>query len=175
VLHEQFGIARGLMTTVHAYTGDQQITDAPHKDRRRARAAALSMVPTSTGAAKAIVKLFPDLEGRLDAVCVRVPTPDGSLVDFTAELVNQVTPHDINEVFRQAASEEPLSPYLRYLGEDELLVSCDFIGDRHSCSFDSALTMVTDNDLVKVFGWYDNEMGYAARLVDLLKLVASLQ
>jgi glyceraldehyde 3-phosphate dehydrogenase len=168
VLHEGFGIVRGEMTTIHSYTNDQRILDAPHKDLRRARAAALSIIPTDTGAGKAIQIIFPELKGKLSAVAMRVPTADVSVVDFTCEVKKHTSPEEVNEKFKQAASGE-LKGYLRYT--DEELVSSDFIGDPHSAIFDSALTSVVDGNLVKVIGWYDNEYGYSSRVVDLLEFI----
>lgn len=168
VIHESFGITRGEMTTIHSYTNDQRILDAPHKDLRRARAAALSIIPTDTGAGKAIQIIFPELKGKLSAVAMRVPTADVSVVDFTCEVKKNTSPEEVNEKFRQAASGE-LKGYLRY--SDEELVSSDFIGDPHSAVFDSALTSVVDGNLVKVIGWYDNEYGYSSRVVDLLEFI----
>ena len=168
VLHEGFGITRGEMTTIHSYTNDQRILDAPHKDLRRARAAALSIIPTDTGAGKAIQIIFPELKGKLSAVAMRVPTADVSVVDFTCEVKKHTSPEEVNERFKQAASGE-LKGYLRYT--DEELVSSDFIGDPHSAIFDSALTSVVDGNLVKVIGWYDNEYGYSSRVVDLLEFI----
>ena len=168
VLHEGFGITRGEMTTIHSYTNDQRILDAPHKDLRRARAAALSIIPTDTGAGNAIQIIFPELKGKLSAVAMRVPTADVSVVDFTCEVKKHTSPEEVNERFKQAASGE-LKGYLRYT--DEELVSSDFIGDPHSAIFDSALTSVVDGNLVKVIGWYDNEYGYSSRVVDLLEFI----
>jgi glyceraldehyde-3-phosphate dehydrogenase type I len=168
VLHESFGIVRGEMTTIHSYTNDQRILDAPHKDLRRARAAALSIIPTDTGAGNAIQIIFPELKGKLSAVAMRVPTADVSVVDFTCEVKKHTSPEEVNEKFKQAASGE-LKGYLRYT--DEELVSSDFIGDPHSAIFDSALTSVVDGNLVKVIGWYDNEYGYSSRVVDLLEFI----
>ncbi len=167
VLHENFKIRKGLMTTTHAYTTDQRILDLPHKDLRRARAAALSMIPTSTGAAKAIVELFPDLKGKLDAIAIRVPTPDVSVVDFVAELERETTAEEVNAAFKKAADNE-LKGILMYC--DEPLVSSDFIGSAYSSIFDAELTKVIGN-VVKVLGWYDNEYGYSARTVDLFEYV----
>jgi glyceraldehyde-3-phosphate dehydrogenase type I len=168
VLHESFGIVRGEMTTIHSYTNDQRILDAPHKDLRRARAAALSIIPTDTGAGRAIQIIFPELKGKLSAVAMRVPTADVSVVDFTCEVKKHTSPEEVNEKFKRAASGE-LKGYLRY--SDEELVSSDFIGDPHSAVFDSALTSVVDGNLVKVIGWYDNEYGYSSRVVDLLEFI----
>ncbi len=165
VLDEAFGIDHGFMTTVHSYTNDQRILDLPHKDLRRARAAALSMIPTSTGAAKAIGLVLPHLKGRLDGVAVRVPTPDVSIVDLTATLKADATAEAVNAAFLKASKQGPLAPYLSYLEEE--LVSADFIGSPASCSFDPFLTKQLGPRMVKVFGWYDNEFGYAARLKDL--------
>ncbi len=171
VLHDSFGISKGIMTTVHAYTNDQMILDFPHKDLRRARAAGVSMIPTTTGAAKAICTVMPELAGKLDGLAVRVPTPDGSLVDFVVQLEKETTAGEVNDAFRAAAQSPPLAGYLKYT--EEPLVSIDIVGDRHSCIFDSQLTTVMGGDLVKIFGWYDNEAGYASRMVDMMKLVAS--
>lgn len=168
VLHENFSIRRGEMTTIHSYTNDQRILDTPHKDKRRARAAALSIIPTSTGAANAIQLVFPELKGKLSAVAVRVPTPNVSLVDFTCEVGKATSVEEVNARFKEAA-EETLSGYLAYV-EDEI-VSSDLVGDTHSCSFDSMLTSVVEDNLVKVVAWYDNEYGYTSRVVDLIELV----
>ena len=168
VLHENFAIRRGEMTTIHSYTNDQRILDTPHKDKRRARAAALSIIPTSTGAAGAIQLVFPELKGKLSAVAVRVPTPNVSLVDFTCEVEKGTSRDEVNTKFREAA-EGNLSGYLSYV-EDEI-VSSDLVGDTHSCSFDSMLTSVVEESLVKVVAWYDNEYGYTSRVVDLIELV----
>lgn len=168
VLLENFGIKKGQMTTVHSYTNDQRILDAPHSDLRRARSAALSIIPTSTGAASAIQLVFPQLKGKLEAVALRVPTPNVSVVDFTCELEKKSCVDEINEKFRQA-SQGDLQGYIRYL--DEPLVSSDLIGDTHSASYDSELTSIVEDDLVKVIAWYDNEYGYSARVVDLIELV----
>lgn len=168
VLHDNFGIKRGQMTTVHSYTNDQQILDAPHKDLRRARSAALSIIPTSTGAADLIQVIFPELKGKLKAVAMRVPTPDVSVVDFVAELKTKTTVERVNETFKKA-SRGKLKDYLRYT--DEPLVSSDLIGDTHSAIFDSLLTSVVGGNLVKVIAWYDNEYGYSSRVVDLIELV----
>ena len=168
VLHESFSIRRGEMTTIHSYTNDQRILDTPHKDKRRARAAALSIIPTSTGAANAIQLIFPELKGKLSAVAVRVPTPNVSLVDFTCEVEKGTSADEVNARFREEA-EGTLSGYLAYV-EDEI-VSSDLVGDTHSCSFDSMLTSVVEDNLVKVVAWYDNEYGYTSRVVDLIELV----
>lgn len=164
-IHENWGIEVGFMTTVHAYTSDQRLHDAPHKDMRRARAAALSMVPTSTGAAKAIAEVFPELKGKLTGDSIRVPVPDGSITDFTFIVKKPATVADINAAFKKAADGQ-LKGILEY--SDEPLVSADIVGNTHSCVFDSGLTAVIGN-LVKVSGWYDNETGYSNRLVDLVE------
>ncbi|MGE5186497.1 MAG: type I glyceraldehyde-3-phosphate dehydrogenase [Acidobacteriota bacterium] len=168
VLHESFGIVSGIMTTIHSYTNDQNILDLPHKDLRRARAAALSMIPTTTGAAKALKEVLPALAGKLDGQAIRVPTPNVSLVDLTARLEKKATAQEVNDAFRKAAS-GPLAGILQVV--DEPLVSCDYNGDRHSSSVDAPLTSVI-GDMVKVMSWYDNEMGYSQRLYDLAKFVA---
>jgi len=170
VLHENFEIKRGQMTTVHSYTNDQQILDAPHSDLRRARSAALSIIPTSTGAASAIQLVFPELKGKLKAVAMRVPTPDVSVVDFTCEVGKATTAEEINKAFLEA-SKNNLKGYLRYV--DEPLVSADLIGDTHSAAFDAELTSVVEDNLVKVIAWYDNEYGYSSRVVDLLELIGA--
>ncbi len=167
VLHESFGIVAGIMTTIHSYTNDQQILDLPHKDLRRARAAALSMIPTTTGAAKALKEVLPALAGKLDGWSIRVPTPDVSLVDLTARLEKRATVAQINDAMRAAAN-GPLKGILEVV--DEPLVSTDYIGNKHSASLDSALTTVVE-DQVKVMAWYDNEMGYSQRLFDVAKFV----
>lgn len=168
VLRDSFGIRRGEMTTIHSYTNDQKILDAPHKDKRRARAAALSIIPTSTGAASAIQIVFPELKGKLSAIAVRVPTPNVSLVDFSCEVKRPTSAEEVNEKFREAA-EGPLAGRLAYV--EDPVVSSDLVGDTHSCSFDSMLTSVVEDNLVKVVGWYDNEYGYTSRVVDLISLV----
>ncbi len=170
VLHESFGVVRGYMTTVHAYTNDQQILDCPHKDLRRARAAAASIIPTSTGAAKAIGEVIPELKGLLDGIALRVPVTDGSIVDLVCEMSRSVSAEEVNAAMRKAAS-GPLVGILEYTAEP--IVSVDIIGNPHSCVFDAALTSTMDN-MVKVLGWYDNELGYAVRLVDLVERVAAL-
>ncbi len=168
VLHEKFGIVSGLMTTIHSYTNDQQILDLPHKDLRRARAAGLSMIPTTTGAAKALKEVLPAMAGKLDGQAIRVPTPNVSLVDLTVVLEKPVDAKTVNDAFRAAAA-GPLKGILAVV--DEPLVSCDFNGDKHSSTVDAALTTVVGNQ-VKVLAWYDNEMGYSQRLFDLAKFVA---
>jgi glyceraldehyde 3-phosphate dehydrogenase len=170
VLRDAFGIDRALMTTIHAYTNDQSILDLPHKDLRRARAAAINIIPTSTGAAKATSLAIPELKGRMDGMSMRVPVPDGSVTDLVCILDREVTVDEVNEAFRTAAASGPLAPYLRYT--EDPIVSSDIVGDPHSCIFDAQSTMAIGN-LVKVIGWYDNEWGYSNRLVDLAVLVGS--
>jgi len=170
VLHETFGIKRGLMTTVHSYTNDQRILDLPHEDLRRARAAALSMIPTTTGAAKAVGEVLPDLKGKLDGMAVRVPTPNVSLVDLTAELNKPASEADINGAMQKAAS-GPLKGVLMYC--DEPLVSIDFNGNPHSSIFDARSTKVMDGNFVKVLSWYDNEWGFSRRMCDVTRLIGS--
>ncbi|MFC4557462.1 type I glyceraldehyde-3-phosphate dehydrogenase [Virgibacillus kekensis] len=165
VLHENFGLKRGLMTTVHSYTNDQQILDLPHKDYRRARAAAQNIIPTSTGAAKVVGKVLPELNGKLNGMAVRVPTPDGSLVDLVAELDKNVTEEEVNNAFKEAAASGDLEAVLEY--SEDPLVSTDIVGNTHSSIFDSLSTMTLEDNMVKVISWYDNEMGYSARCVDL--------
>ncbi len=164
VLHEKFGIERGLMTTTHAYTNDQRILDLPHKDLRRARAAAMNMIPTSTGAAKAIGLVIPDLNGRLDGFAMRVPVPDGSVVDLTC-VVRKATSKDEVNAAMKAAAEGRMKGILEY--SEAPLVSCDIVGNPHSSIFDAPLTVVMDGTLVKVLAWYDNEWGFSNRVVDL--------
>jgi len=170
VLNDSFGIRRGLMTTVHSYTSDQRLLDFPHSDLRRARAAALNIIPTSTGAAAAIGLVIPELAGKMDGMALRVPTPTGSVVDLVVE-VEQATDQDgVNAAFEAAAAEGDLAGYLAY--SDEPIVLQDIVGDPASCVFDSLETMVLDGTLVKVLGWYDNEWGYSSRTVELMKLIA---
>jgi len=168
VVHESFGIESGLMTTVHSYTNDQRLLDLPHSDMRRARAAALSMIPTSTGAAKAIGLVLPELKGKLDGIAIRVPTPDVSLVDLTVRTVKPVTVQSANAAFKDAAN-GPLKGILQYT--DEELVSADFLHNPHSSIVDGPLTKTTGDRMLKVFSWYDNEWGFSMRLRDLIKLV----
>ncbi|AUJ23223.1 MULTISPECIES: type I glyceraldehyde-3-phosphate dehydrogenase [Virgibacillus] len=168
VLHDNFGIKRGLMTTIHSYTNDQQILDLPHKDYRRARAAAQNIIPTTTGAAKAVGKVLPELNGKLNGGAVRVPTPDGSLVDLVAELDKNVTAEEINAALKEAAEGE-LKGVLEY--SEAPLVSTDILGNQHSSIVDGLSTIVLEDNLVKVVSWYDNEMGYSARCVDLAVLM----
>src|SRR5690625_2476014 len=164
VLNDKFGIKPGMMTTVHSYTNDQQILDLPHKDYRRARAAAESIIPTTTGAAKAVSLVLPELEGKLNGMAMRVPTPDGSLVDLVAELDKDVTVDEVNNRSEEAA-EGNLKGILGY--SEEPLVSADYVGDTHSSTIDALSTMVMEGNMVKVVSWYDNEMGYSSRCVDL--------
>lgn len=171
VLHDKFGIVRGLMTTVHAYTNDQKILDLPHKDLRRARAAAVSIIPTTTGAAKAVGIVIPELKGKLDGFALRVPVSDGSVVDLVAELKQSVTVEQVNAEMKKAA-EGSLKGILEYT--EEPLVSCDIVGNPHSSIFDALSTMVMDGNMVKVVSWYDNEWGYSCRVVDLLVKMFSL-
>lgn len=168
VLDDNFGIKRGLMTTIHSYTNDQRLLDLPHKDLRRARAAAISMIPTTTGAAKAIGEVIPKLSGKMNGLSIRVPTPTVSLVDLVAELEKDVDTESINAAYKKAAEGE-LKGILEYC--DNPLVSKDFTGNPHSCIFDALSTYITENNLVKVFGWYDNEWAYSMRVVDLIKYV----
>tara|TARA_Y100000385_G_scaffold31688_1_gene29900 strand:- start:66 stop:1049 length:984 start_codon:yes stop_codon:yes gene_type:complete len=165
VLNDSFGLEHGLITTIHAYTADQRLQDAPHKDLRRARAAALSMIPTSTGAAKAVGLVLPSLAGKLDGLAVRVPTPTGSITDLTATLSQEVTAEQVNNAM-QAAANGAMNGVLEYSADP--LVSVDIVGNPHSCIFDSGLTVAMGNT-VKVFGWYDNEAGYATRVADLVE------
>ncbi|RAL24480.1 ArsJ-associated glyceraldehyde-3-phosphate dehydrogenase [Thermoflavimicrobium daqui] len=169
VLHQKFGIRRGLMTTVHSYTNDQQILDLPHKDLRRARAAAESMIPTTTGAAKAVSLVLPELAGKLNGLAIRVPTPNVSVIDLVAELEKDVTIEEVNEALKNAAEGE-LKGILAY--SDEPLVSVDYNGDPHSSTVDALSTMILEGNMVKVMSWYDNEWGYSNRVVDLTQFVA---
>ncbi|MEW5796850.1 MAG: type I glyceraldehyde-3-phosphate dehydrogenase [Candidatus Zixiibacteriota bacterium] len=168
VLHDTFRIERGFMTTIHSYTADQRLQDAPHKDLRRARAAAMSMVPTSTGAAKAIADVLPDLKGKLDGCAIRVPTPDGSLVDLTVLVGRETTAEEVNAAMKKAATSGPLSKTLQYC--EDPIVSTDVIGNPHGSIFDSEYTNVKGN-LVKVFAWYDNEWGFSCRMVDMMLMM----
>ena len=171
VLHEQFGIVKGMMNTIHSYTGDQRLLDAPHSDMRRARSAALSMVPTTTGAAVAVGKVLPALNGKLDGLSVRVPTANGSLTDFTTVLEKETSAEEINAAFNAAAA-GPLSGILEY--SEDPLVLADIVGNPHSCVFDALSTNVLEGNMVKILGWYDNEWGYSNRCVDLLKKLGML-
>ena len=170
VVRDNFGFVRGSMVTIHSYTNDQSILDLPHKDLRRARAAAISMIPTTTGAAKATSLVIPELKGKIDGIAIRVPTPDVSMTDLAVVVEKAVTVEQINAAFRKA-SEGELEGILQYTEEE--LVSCDYIGNPHSCIFDSKCTNVVDGLLLKVSGWYDNEWGYASRCVDLLQYVGA--
>jgi glyceraldehyde 3-phosphate dehydrogenase len=170
VLRETFGIKRGLMTTIHSYTNDQVVQDFPHKDLRRARAAGVSLIPTSTGAAKAIGLVIPELKGKMNGISIRVPTIDVSLVDLTVELEKPATKDEVNAAYKKAAASAGLSKYLQYC--DEPLVSRDFIGNPKSCIIDALSTEVLDGNFAKVFGWYDNEWGYSNRVVDLVAYIA---
>jgi glyceraldehyde 3-phosphate dehydrogenase len=169
VLHKEFGIIRGLMTTVHSYTNDQRILDLPHKDLRRARAAAISMIPSTTGAAKAIGLVLPELKGKLDGFAIRVTTPNVSAVDLVAELAKDVTAGDVNSAMKKWA-EGMMKGILQYT--EEPLVSVDFNGNPHSSIFDATLTKVMENRMVKVIAWYDNEWGYSSRLRDLILYIS---
>jgi glyceraldehyde 3-phosphate dehydrogenase len=169
VLHERFGIRKGWMTTVHSYTNDQQLLDLPHKDLRRARAAALSIIPTTTGAALAVGEVLPDLKGRLDGIAMRVPTPNVSVVDLAAILDRKTSKEEVNAAFKEAA-DGALKGILQYV--EEPLVSIDFRGNSHSSILDAPYTSVMDGDFVKVLAWYDNEWGYSTRCVDLLTFLA---
>lgn len=171
ILNDKFGVKRGLMNTVHSYTNDQQILDLPHKDLRRARAAAVSIIPTSTGAAKAVGLVIPELKGKLDGLSMRVPTPDGSVVDLTVELEKTVTKEEINAAMKEAA-QGPMKGILEYT--EDPIVSCDIVGNPHSSIFDSKLTMVLEGNMVKVVSWYDNENGYSNRVCDLAERLAKL-
>ena len=170
VLDDAFGVERGLMTTVHAYTGDQSLVDGPHSDLRRARASAVNIIPTSTGAARATGLVLQAMKGKLDGTSLRVPIPDGSITDFTAVLSASPSVEDINAAFASAAATAPLQGILSY--SEDPLVSADIVGDPSSCVFDAGLTMTIDN-LAKVSGWYDNEWGYSNRLVDLVGITCS--
>ena len=171
VLNDKFGIKRGLMNTIHSYTNDQKILDQPHSDLRRARAAAVSIIPTSSGAAKAVGLVIPEMKGKLDGFAMRVPTPDGSVVDLTAEMACNVTKEEINAAIKEAA-EGPMKGVLQYV--DEPIVSVDIIDNTHSSIFDSLLTQVMDGNFVKVVSWYDNEKGYSTRVGDLAAKLATL-
>ncbi len=171
VLNDNFGVVRGLMNTIHSYTNDQKILDLPHSDLRRARAAAVSIIPTKTGAAKAVGLVLPELAGKLDGLAMRVPTPDGSVVDLTVELEKPATKEEINAAMKKAA-EGPMKGILEYV--DEPIVSADIVDNKHSSIFDSMLTQVLDNNFVKVVSWYDNEKGYSTRICDLTERMAQL-
>ena len=170
VIRENFGFVRGSMVTIHSYTNDQSILDLPHKDLRRARAAAMSIIPTTTGAAKATALVIPELKGKIDGIAIRVPTPDVSLTDLAVVIEKPVTAEQVNAAFK-AAADGPMRGILQYT--DEELVSSDYIGNPHSCILDSKCTNVVDGLLIKVSGWYDNEWGYSSRCVDLLRYVGA--
>jgi glyceraldehyde 3-phosphate dehydrogenase len=168
VLHDGFGVERGWMTTIHAYTNDQRILDLPHKDLRRARSAATNQIPTSTGAARAIGLVIPELSGKLDGIAIRVPVPDGSVVDLVAQVKKKVTKEQMDAAFRAAAA-GPLAGILEY--SEEELVSSDVVGNPHSSIYDSKMSAVMDDNLVKVLAWYDNEWGFSCRVIDLIRLM----
>jgi glyceraldehyde 3-phosphate dehydrogenase len=173
VLHEKFGIVFGLMTTVHAYTNDQQVLDLPHKDLRRARAAALNIIPTTTGAARAVGKVLPELKGKLDGISLRVPVPDGSVVDLVATLTRDVTIEEVNAAFADAAKAKGYKGIIQY--STDPLVSTDIVRNPHSTIFDSLSTMVMEKRMVKVIAWYDNEWGYSNRVVELMRAAHKLE
>ena len=170
VLNDHAGVVKGMMNTIHSYTNDQSILDLPHQDLRRARSAAVSMIPTTTGAAVAVGKVLPELDGKLDGMSIRVPTPDGSLTDFTVELARPSSAAEINKAFAEAAEDGPLKGYLEY--SEDPLVLADIVGNPASCIFDAMSTNVVGGNFVKVLGWYDNEWGYANRCAELLKKLA---
>lgn len=167
VLHDNFGVKKGFMTTIHAYTADQKLVDAPHKDLRRARSAAVSIIPTTTGAAKTVAEVIPELKGKLDGLSFRVPVPTGSVTDFVCELEKSATKEEINNAFKNAAAR--LKGILEYSAEP--LVSADIVHDSHSSIFDSDLTYVMEGNLIKVVAWYDNEWGFSERMIDVIKLI----
>jgi len=169
ILNDKFGVAYGFMTTIHSYTNDQRILDFPHEDLRRARAAAINIIPSTTGAAKAIGEVIPELKGKLNGGAFRVPTPDGSVTDFTVMLDKDATVDSINTAFKEAASDKSYKGVVEY--SDEPLVSEDIVGNPHSCIFDSKLTLTLGNRFVKVVGWYDNEWGYSNRCVELMEML----
>jgi glyceraldehyde 3-phosphate dehydrogenase len=171
VIRESFGFVHGSMVTIHSYTNDQSILDLPHKDLRRARAAAVSMIPTTTGAAKATSLVIPEVKGLIDGVAVRVPTPDVSLTDLTCIVEKTVTKDEVNAAFKAASEAGVLEGILGY--STEPLVSVDYIGNPHSCTLDAGSTIVINGTMVKISGWYDNEWGYSSRCVDLLRYVGS--
>jgi glyceraldehyde 3-phosphate dehydrogenase len=168
VIDDAFGVEWALLSTVHAFTGDQRLVDAPHKDLRRARSAALSIIPTSTGAAKAVALILPHLKGKLDGMAFRVPVPSGSMTDLTIQLKQKASAEEVNAAFQKAASSKPLSGILEYCTDP--IVSADIIGSTYSCIFDAALTMAMGNT-IKLIGWYDNEAGYSARIADLTRIM----
>ena len=171
VLNDKFGVKHGLMTTIHAYTNDQRLLDLPHSDLRRARAAAVSMIPTTTGAAIAVGKVIPELNGKLDGMSMRVPTSDGSIVDFVADLKTNVTVEEVNAAFKEAA-EGPMKGVLEYC--EDPIVSIDIVDNPHSSIFDSLSTSVMEGNMVKILSWYDNEFGYSSRAVDVIKKMAAI-
>ena len=171
LFRSEFGIKRGVMTTVHAYTNDQRLADVPHKDLRRSRAATENIIPTTTGAAKAVGEVLPELKGKLDGMAMRVPVPDGSTVDLVVELERDVTVDEINDAIRRAA-DGPMKGILEY--SEDPIVSTDIIGNPHSSIFDAAGTQVLGGNLVKVLAWYDNEWGYSNRVVDLVERLADV-
>jgi len=168
VLNDEFGIEKGFMTTTHAYTADQRLQDAPHKDLRRARAAALSMVPTTTGAAKAVSLVLPELAGKLDGCAIRVPTPNGSIIDLTVFVSRETTVEEVNAAVKKASESDPLGKTLQY--NEDPIVSADVIGNPHGSIFDAPFTFVNGN-MVKVFSWYDNEWGFSSRMVDMMLMM----
>ncbi|MBW2995573.1 type I glyceraldehyde-3-phosphate dehydrogenase, partial [Candidatus Woesearchaeota archaeon] len=168
VLHDNFKVVRGFMTTVHAYTADQRLQDAPHKDLRRARAAAVNIVPTTTGAAKTVTEVIPELKGKMDGIALRVPVPVGSITDFVCEVEKETSIEEINKLFKSVAENE-LKGIVQFSAEP--LVSSDIIKNPHSCIFDSLSTNVIDKKLIKVLAWYDNEWGYSSRMIDVLKII----
>jgi glyceraldehyde 3-phosphate dehydrogenase len=170
IIDDAFGVEWGLLSTVHAYTGDQRLVDAPHKDLRRARAAALSIIPTSTGAAKAVALILPHLKGKLDGMAFRVPVPSGSMTDLTIQLKNAASAEQVNAAFRKAAEQGPLKGIVEYCTDP--IVSSDIVGSKYSCIFDAALTMAMGNT-IKLIGWYDNEAGYSARIADLTRIMGN--
>ena len=170
VLNDKFGIELGFMSTIHSYTNDQRVLDLPHEDLRRARAAAINIIPSSTGAAKAIGEVIPELNGKLNGGSFRIPTPDGSVTDFIAILKKNATPDEVNAAFKAAASDQSYKGVLEY--SDEPLVSHDIIGNPHSCIFDSKLTLMLGDKFVKVIGWYDNEWGYSNRCAELMQMLS---
>ncbi len=167
VLHENFGLIRGFMTTVHAYTNDQRLADVPHKDLRRSRAAAENIIPTTTGAARAVGEVMPELDGKLDGIAMRVPVPDGSIVDLVAEVEKPVTVKAVNSAMKKASEKGPLKGIMSY--SDEAIVSSDIITSPYSAIFDAPSTRVLGKDLVKLVAWYDNEWGYSCRVVDMME------
>lgn len=169
VLHDNFKIKKGLMTTIHAYTSDQRLVDAPHKDMRRTRAAAINMIPTTTGAAVAVTQVIPALKGKLDGMAIRVPVATGSITDFVCEVKKKTSVKDVNKLFKSVSKHE-LASVLEYT--EEPIVSTDIVGNTRSCIFDSSLTKVVDNKFVKVLGWYDNEYGYSCRMIDMIKIIS---